>query len=273
DAARHHRYPHGRHGRQRVVSIERHRLLQRDGRPERGRGHPVPDRRRCPSGVLGALRPIGRTARPRLLRNRRRGQRRGVAIGHDPHQHGRPPHDGLDLRDFRQWRLVRLERHGHAQCLGRDGGREAGPVSARRRWMEAYSDPIMLREGRHILEYYSTDWAGNPEPEHTKAIDIDTTDPMASASVPSPSGHDGWYLSALSVQLEASDATSGVTGLFYQVDGGGWQHYTLPFMIGTGQHLVRFYSTDLAGRSSPVGSLSLNVDPTAPTTRGTLAAT
>jgi len=44
-------------------------------------------------------------------------------------------------------------------------------------------------------------------------------------------------------------------------------------MIGTGQHLVRFYSTDLAGRSSPVGSLSLNVDPTAPTTRGTLAAT
>ncbi|TMA00927.1 MAG: PKD domain-containing protein, partial [Methanobacteriota archaeon] len=137
----------------------------------------------------------------------------------------------------------------------------------------AYSDPIMLREGRHILEYYSTDWAGNPEPEHSKAIDIDTTDPMASASVPSPSGHDGWYLSALSVQLEASDATSGVTGLFYQVDGGGWQHYTVPFMIGTGQHLVRFYSTDLAGRSSPVGSLSLNVDPTAPTTRGTLAAT
>ena len=75
------------------------------------------------------------------------------------------------------------------------------------------------------------------------------------------------------MQLEASDATSGVTGLFYQVDGGGWQHYTVPFMIGTGQHLVRFYSTDLAGRSSPVGSLSLNVDPTAPTTRGTLAAT
>src|SRR5439155_1332045 len=123
------------------------------------------------------------------------------------------------------------------------------------------------------VSFNSTDWAGNPEPEHTKAIDIDTTDPMASASVPSPSGHDGWYLSALSVQLEASDATSGVTGLFYQVDGGGWQHYTVPFMIGTGQHLVRFYSTDLAGRSSPVGSLSLNVDPTAPTTRWTFAAT
>jgi len=137
----------------------------------------------------------------------------------------------------------------------------------------AYSDPITLREGRHVLEYYSTDWAGNPEPKHSKSFDIDTTDPLTFASVPSPSGQDGWYLSGLSVQLQASDTISGVTGIFYQVNGGGWQHYTAAFTIGEGKHALRFYSTDLAGRSSPVGSLSLNVDPTAPTTTETLAST
>src|SRR5207302_815218 len=96
----------------------------------------------------------------------------------------------------------------------------------------AYSAPFVLLDGQHVLDYYSTDWAGNPEPKHSKSFDIDTTDPLTFASVPIPSGQDGWYLSGLSVQLQASDTISGVTGIFYQVNGGDWQHYTAPFTIG-----------------------------------------
>jgi hypothetical protein len=136
-----------------------------------------------------------------------------------------------------------------------------------------YAGPITLHEGRHVLEYYATDRAGNLEPTHVKSFDIDTTDPVASATVPSPSGQGGWYLAGLSVRLAASDGTSGITGIFYQIDDGEWQHYTTPFPIGAGRHVVRYYATDLAGRSSSVGSLSLNVDPTAPTTTGTVTGT
>src|SRR5207237_406047 len=120
----------------------------------------------------------------------------------------------------------------------------------------AYSAPFVLLDGQHVLDFFAIDVAGNVEALQSDTIRLTTVAPLTPALI-----------------AGTCDELGGGTGLFYQVDGGGWHHYTVPLMIGTGQHLVPFYSTDLAGRSSPVGSLSLNVDPTAPTTRGTLAAT
>src|SRR5205814_864081 len=141
-----------------------------------------------------------------------------------------------------------------------------------RAWV-AYSAPFVLLDGQHVLDFFATDVAGNVESLQSVAIRINTVAPLTTASISGISGNAGWYVSNVTVTLTASDGTGGVKQILYRLDGGGWPHYTAAFTIGEGKHALRFYSTDLAGRSSPVGSLSLNVDPTAPTTTETLAST
>ena len=138
---------------------------------------------------------------------------------------------------------------------------------------QIYAVPILLGEGRHFVEYYATDLAGNSEAHQTRAVSIDTTAPVTSFAVSGTSGNGGWYVSNVSLALNATDAMSGVAGLSVRVDNGSWTDYSSPLPLGAGRHRVEFFATDVAGIPSPVESVDVNVDTAAPSSTITVTGT
>ena len=60
--------------------------------------------------------------------------------------------------------------------------------------------------GSHTVDYHSTDKPGNIEPTKTVSFQIDATAPVTTlVAPPSPNGLNGWYVSAPTVTLTATD--------------------------------------------------------------------
>jgi hypothetical protein len=80
-----------------------------------------------------------------------------------------------------------------------------------------------------------------------------------------PDGDNGWYVSIITVILNATDTESGVNRTEYQLDGGSWQTYTHPFNVTTdNNHLLKYRSIDNAGNIEPMKSISFALDRTKP---------
>jgi len=129
-----------------------------------------------------------------------------------------------------------------------------------------YAGPFTLGDGRHLLDFFATDLAGNAETIQSVAISVDTTAPASSGAISGTLGDDGWYVTSVSVALSASDIPSGVSAISYRLDNGSWQTYNGPFGLGEGRHFLEFYATDLAGLEETVRSASVFVDTTSPST-------
>ncbi len=111
---------------------------------------------------------------------------------------------------------------------------------------------------------------GGGEPDDTTAPTTTITfDPAA------PDGQGGWYTSAPSFTLAATDGDgSGVAGTEYRIGAGAWTAYAgAPVTlagVADGTVAVEFRSTDVAGNVEEVGSSSVKLDLVAPTTGVTL---
>jgi hypothetical protein len=134
-----------------------------------------------------------------------------------------------------------------------------------------YSGPFVVGDGRRVLDYYATDRSGNLEPAHSKTLSIDSTPPVASAILLGTVGENTWYVSNVTVTLDASDATSGVAGIRYRIDGGPWQPYGGPFMLGPGRHSVDVFAIDVAGLYGPVSTTMIDIDLVGPATVDSVA--
>ncbi|MGX7827565.1 ThuA domain-containing protein [Actinokineospora sp. 24-640] len=101
--------------------------------------------------------------------------------------------------------------------------------------------------------------------DYFRVSGVDTTAPVVKATVDpaAPDGSDGWWRTAPTVALTATDG-SGVASTQYQVDGGLWQAYTAPVALGEGAHTVAYRATDVAGNVSAVGTVAVKVDGTKP---------
>src|SRR5439155_146259 len=130
----------------------------------------------------------------------------------------------------------------------------------------AYAGPFVLAEGRHAVDFQATDLAGNVESRVTRTILVDTTRPSTNASLSGIPGHSPWYVSGVTVYLNASDTTSGVAGLVYRVDGGNWTAYSGPFTLADGVHLIEYHATDVAGLVELTKSRTVSIDTVPPTT-------
>ena len=96
----------------------------------------------------------------------------------------------------------------------------------------------------------------------------DTTPPVTTISFyPSePDGENGWYVSVVTVTLNATDDDSGVNVTKYCVDGGIWYNYTEPFILDEdGKDIfIEFYSIDKAGNQEEIKSALIDIDRTKP---------
>jgi len=118
-------------------------------------------------------------------------------------------------------------------------------------------------DGVHTVAFRVTDLAGNVLTTSPVTVRVDTTPPVIVPSIPSPNGHNGWFVtSPVGVDATGSDATSGLSTLECRVDGGTWASPPVN-VSGDGGHIIECQAKDAAGNTS-LWSGSVQIDATAP---------
>jgi hypothetical protein len=119
--------------------------------------------------------------------------------------------------------------------------------------------------GQHLVEYYSTDRAGNIEAVKSIILKIDTTDPVSSSNLVGTIGSDGWFVTTVGVNLTAFDEISGISSIIYRLDGLEERTYIEALVVSAeGPHTLHYYSLDVAGNIENEHLLQFKIDTVAP---------
>jgi len=97
----------------------------------------------------------------------------------------------------------------------------------------------------------------------------DTTPPVTTLSFDPeiPDGNNDWYISNVTVTLNATDDSSGVNITYYKINEGDWQIYENPFLLNTSNYYtIQYYSVDIAGNVEDTKTASCKVDVVPPVT-------
>ncbi|AWB92107.1 alpha-L-rhamnosidase [Aeromicrobium chenweiae] len=100
-----------------------------------------------------------------------------------------------------------------------------------------YTAAVPLAEGSGTVEFQARASDGLLGPIGVLTPKVDTTKPLASASVDEDR----------TVTITGEDLLSGVSTIEYRVDKGDWQVYAKPFALNGSAHQVTYRATDLAG--------------------------
>ncbi|MGC9060180.1 MAG: OmpL47-type beta-barrel domain-containing protein [Thermoplasmata archaeon] len=125
-----------------------------------------------------------------------------------------------------------------------------------------YKQEIVFSDGVHTLSYYAMDNAGNVEAKNTISIRIDKGIPFSSVNVNS-----SWYTTLpLSIKINATDATSGIAGIWYSIDGMGWINSDTIEFKEEGVYTIQYFSEDIAGNVEMQKTATVKIDLSAPKT-------
>ncbi|HWM04844.1 MAG TPA: hypothetical protein VNP92_21100 [Actinophytocola sp.] len=90
----------------------------------------------------------------------------------------------------------------------------------------------------------------------------DTTPPTVTVDLAGEQDADGNYVGSATATLTATDDSSGVDSVEYQLDGAAWATYTEPVVVNTvGAHMLHHRATDVAGNTSEEGMVEFTVVP------------
>jgi N-acetylneuraminic acid mutarotase len=143
-------------------------------------------------------------------------------------------------------------------------------------WNQYFGPVDITTDGNTTLLYRSRDKAMNLETDQMLTFNIDRTAPTTGASLSGSQGLNGWYITAVTITLSASDGTSGIARTEYSYNGSDWYVYSYPITLGTGTSgTFRLYyrSVDVAGNVEGAHSLLLTIDRSAPSISATPAGT
>jgi peptidoglycan/xylan/chitin deacetylase (PgdA/CDA1 family) len=136
-----------------------------------------------------------------------------------------------------------------------------------------YSGPFSV-SSTTTVKYRAWDVAGNVEATNSQLIQVDTTPadttpPTSSIACGGAACSSGWYTSAVSVSLSATDGGgSGVAAIRYTTDGSdpttSSPLYSGPFSVSS-TTTVKYRAWDVAGNAEATKSQLIRVDSTAPT--------
>src|SRR5207249_267613 len=143
---------------------------------------------------------------------------------------------------------------------------DAGP------WND-YSGPFLVSEGTHTIEFFAVDRAGNEEAIRSIAVSVDTMAPSSIADLSGQSGANGWFVSNVSVSLNAGGGAGRSAANWVPIGGGGRTLFAGPFGLAEGRQQVDYYAVDQAGNVEPVNSGGVGIEKAAPATSGSLAGT
>ncbi|HEV8230589.1 MAG TPA: hypothetical protein VGQ86_11585 [Candidatus Limnocylindria bacterium] len=122
----------------------------------------------------------------------------------------------------------------------------------------------------HTVDYYGTDAVTNVSGTTTQTVKIDGTVPTKSIQCNASACLAAWYTAAVSVTVSGTDATSGMSTVTRNVDGGGntttaGASATFTVSGDNAGHTVAYYTTDVAGNSAASATQTIQIDGTAPT--------
>jgi hypothetical protein len=131
-------------------------------------------------------------------------------------------------------------------------------------------------DGAYQFYTVAVDTIGNREvapatPDATTIVD--TEYPLTLHDISGTLGLAGWYTSSVTITLNSTDDTSGVSVTIYRIDDGDWYYYTGSLSMPQGIHTVFFYAIDNAGNTNLVQQLTVMVDSEAPETEPVLYGT
>ncbi len=119
-------------------------------------------------------------------------------------------------------------------------------------------------EGVHDVYVWLRDLAGNSNQATAVALPksmwYDGTPPRTEVDRAGTLGQNGWFVGPITFTMTATDATSGLDSIRYQVDDGPWHngdHFTF---ADEGVHVVRISSTDIAGNTEPAQVFEIRLD-------------
>lgn len=124
-------------------------------------------------------------------------------------------------------------------------------------------------DGKHLVEYRSTNKLGYTEADRSLTVIVDKTPPTTAVFLEMEKLEPGgvFYINnKRAFTLDATDNLSGVKSTEYQIDHGRWIPYA-PFSIALhGTHTVSFRSRDNVGNLEEAKTLTVTVDKTPPKT-------
>lgn len=127
---------------------------------------------------------------------------------------------------------------------------------------------VDLQPGSYRAQVDSFYYCFNVSPGNVADAQLDILPPATIATVApvTPDGQNGWYKTAPTVTLTASDNCSGVSAIEYSTDGGAtWQPYSGSFIFSTeGVTTILYRSVDRAANSETASSITLKIDTSAP---------
>jgi len=135
-------------------------------------------------------------------------------------------------------------------------------------WMVYTGSFVLTTNGNYTLYYYSVDIAGNSETikQMSFRIQHDVLPPVTTPGFSGVMGNNNWFVSPVTVTLNAVDDSAGVAITKYQLDAGAWKTYTGAFQVATDAvHSLLYYSVDKVGNTETVKGAIFKIDQTPPT--------
>ncbi len=133
-------------------------------------------------------------------------------------------------------------------------------------------DSLILTDGVHTLDAQATDNAGHVSYDGV-ILPIDSTPPTLNVQITGEQGDNSWFIAPPTLTLSATDATSGVAGVLYQVENGSQTLYTAPLRFTReGLYTVQTFAVDNAQHIT-TRTVQIGYDITPPQTNATLTET
>ena len=99
----------------------------------------------------------------------------------------------------------------------------------------------------------------------TKGVVVDSEAPYSVANLTGTEGLDGWYASAVRVELSGVDQGGGVSAIRWRLGEGAFTNYLEPFLVwDEGDLVLEHYAIDASGNVGPTLATSFRVDRLAP---------
>jgi len=102
-----------------------------------------------------------------------------------------------------------------------------------------------------------------------ETINFETVPPVTKCIInpSSPDGLNQWYVSNVTICLNATDET-GVNETYCKINGGNWSKYTDELNISDeGTYVIYFYSVDYMKNVEPIHKINISIDKTPPSSR------
>jgi hypothetical protein len=145
-------------------------------------------------------------------------------------------------------------------------------------WLDTTNDQFVVpapsdgsNDGVHTYEYQATDNAGNTSATGTCTVKIDTQGPVVTNDADTY-----WHNTAVTVNLQATDAGAGVSTISYRLQGAStWTtvnaaqaavNVALPTDGQPHSYTYEYTATDAIGNATPVATFTVNIDPSMPNT-------